>query len=125
MQRLWEKQEFYEALKEMVNLANEKDRFLCKLILRKIKFCHESYSKYAKYLQASNFIKNKLQHRCFPVKLAKFLRTPISKNICERQILSGHCSFSKQVYLVCIFDEALLRKKFYQISWSKSLIYPC
>ena len=26
--------------------------------------------------QASNFIKKRLQHRCFPVKFAKFLRTP-------------------------------------------------
>ena len=34
-----------------------------------------------------NFIKNRLQHRCFPVKFAKFLRTPILKNICERLLL--------------------------------------
>ena len=27
-------------------------------------------------LQACNFIKNRLQHRCFPVNIAKFLRTP-------------------------------------------------
>ena len=27
-------------------------------------------------LEACNFIKKTLQHRCFPVKLAKFLRTP-------------------------------------------------
>ena len=26
----------------------------------------------------------RLQHRCFPVDFAKFLRTPIVKNICER-----------------------------------------
>ena len=31
----------------------------------------------------TNFIKKRLQYRCFPVKFAKFLRTPISKNICE------------------------------------------
>ena len=30
--------------------------------------------------QACNFIKKRLQHRCFPVKLAKFLRTPFLKN---------------------------------------------
>ena len=33
-------------------------------------------------LQACNFIKNGLQRRCFPLNIAKFLRTPISKNIC-------------------------------------------
>ena len=33
-------------------------------------------------LQACNFVKERLQHRCFPVKFAKFLRTPpILKNI--------------------------------------------
>ena len=35
-------------------------------------------------LQACNFVKKRLQHRCFPVDIAKFLRTPILKNISER-----------------------------------------
>ena len=35
-----------------------------------------------------NFIKKRLQHRCFPVKFAKLLRTHISKNIYERLLLS-------------------------------------
>ena len=30
------------------------------------------------------FIKKGLQHRCFPVNIAKFLRKPILKNICVR-----------------------------------------
>ena len=30
-------------------------------------------------LQVCNFIKKRLQHRCFPVKLAKFLKTPFFK----------------------------------------------
>ena len=30
-------------------------------------------------LQACNFINKRLQHRCFPVNSAKFLKTPISK----------------------------------------------
>ena len=36
---------------------------------------------------ACNFIKNRLQHRLFPVNKATFLRTPILKNICERLLL--------------------------------------
>ena len=28
-----------------------------------------------------NFVKKRLQHRCFPVKFEKFLRTPILKNV--------------------------------------------
>ena len=34
-------------------------------------------------LEACDFIKRRLQHRCFPVKLAECLRTPILKNIWE------------------------------------------
>ena len=33
-------------------------------------------------LRACNFIKKRIQHRCFPLIIAKFLRTPILKNIC-------------------------------------------
>ena len=35
-------------------------------------------------LQASSFIKKRLQHSYFPVNIAKILRTPILKNIYER-----------------------------------------
>ena len=28
-------------------------------------------------------VKKRIQHRCFPLKFTKFLRTPISKNICK------------------------------------------
>ena len=39
-------------------------------------------------LQACNFIKKILQHWSFPMKFfAKFLRTSILKNICERLLL--------------------------------------
>ena len=37
--------------------------------------------------QTCNFIKNRLQHRYFPVNIAKFLRTSILENICERLLL--------------------------------------
>ena len=50
-----------------------------------------------------NLIKKRLQHRCFPVKFAKFLRAPISKNIYERLLLSIDL-FPKG----CIFCETLL-----------------
>ena len=35
-------------------------------------------------LRPCNFIKKRLQHRCFPVNIAKFLRKLILKNICQR-----------------------------------------
>ena len=34
-------------------------------------------------LQACNVIKKRLQHRYFAIKIAKFLRISIFKNICE------------------------------------------
>ena len=34
-------------------------------------------------LKACNVIKKRLYHRCFPGNIAKFLSTPILKNICE------------------------------------------
>ena len=36
------------------------------------------------------FIKKRLQHKCCLEKSAKFLRTPILKNICERLLLHLH-----------------------------------
>ena len=38
-------------------------------------------------LKACNLIKNRLHHRCFPVKFTKYLRKSILKNICERLLL--------------------------------------
>ena len=32
-------------------------------------------------LQSCNFLKKRLQHRCFPMNIAKFVRIPVMKNI--------------------------------------------
>ena len=37
--------------------------------------------------QACNFTEKRLQHRCFPLNIAKFLRTSILKNIYEQLLL--------------------------------------
>ena len=37
--------------------------------------------------EACNFINKRLQHRCFPMNIAKFLKTPILKNIIEWLLL--------------------------------------
>ena len=42
---------------------------------------------------ASNFIKQRLQHRYCPVNIAKFLRTPILKNICKGLLLDDKIPF--------------------------------
>ena len=44
-------------------------------------------------LKACSFIKKRLQHRCFPVNFAKFLRTPILKNICKQ------LSFVRKIFM--------------------------
>ena len=59
----------------------------------KIKPVLESLFNKVAGLKAWNFIKNRLQHSCFPVKFAKFLRTPILKNICERLLLNTEVAF--------------------------------
>ena len=41
---------------------------------------HLCWSLFLIKLQAWNFVKKRLQHRCFPVKFAKVLRTPVLKN---------------------------------------------
>ena len=38
-------------------------------------------------LKACKFVKKRFQRRRFPVKFAKFLKTPILKNICELLLL--------------------------------------
>ena len=41
----------------------------------------------AAVLKACNFIKMRLRHKYLPMNIAKILRTPILKNICEQQLL--------------------------------------
>ena len=48
----------------------------------------ESYFKKIAYLKVCNFLKKGAEHRCFPVNIAKFLRTIILKNIFERMLLT-------------------------------------
>ena len=59
-----------------------------KVAQRQISVLESPFNKVAG-LQACNFIKRRLQRRCFPVNIAKFLRTPILKNNCERLLLDN------------------------------------
>ena len=56
------------------------------------KMCSLKVRKYHRKIPVLEFffITKKIQHRCFPVKFAKFLRIPILKNICERLLLYLH-----------------------------------
>ena len=46
-----------------------------------------SVDKIARFGIYWHFIKKKLEHSCFAVNIAKLLRAPILKNICERLLL--------------------------------------
>ena len=83
----------YEPQKSPGFVQKQPPEFLCK------KRCSEKYCKFHRKTpvleslfnnvagpQACNFIKKILQYWCFPIKFAKFLRTPILRNICERLI---------------------------------------
>ena len=52
---------------------------------------HPCWSLFLIKFQASNFIKMRLQPRCFLEKFAKFVRKPILKNICEQLLLHRGC----------------------------------
>ena len=65
-----------------------------KCSIKRFFFKISQYSQKNACVKLSSFIKmqvvspalclKRLRHRCFPVNIAKFLRTPVSKNICER-----------------------------------------
>ena len=74
----------------------KKDHFKCKMLLwPQVPFKnfavftskHLCWRLFLIKLQTCNFIKKRLQHRYFPVNIAKFLRTSTLKNICERLLL--------------------------------------
>ena len=45
-----------------------------------------------------NIVKKRLQHKCFPVNMARFLRTPILENFCERLLLKILMFFYKTLF---------------------------
>ena len=64
-------------------------------------------------IQPSNFNKERLQHRCFPVNIANFLKTPVLKNICEWLLLLIVIFSQENNYMQRCFDlsEPKLHKK--------------
>ena len=52
-------------------------------------------------LEACNFLKKRLQHTCFPVKFANFLKTPsvgASESYSDGCVISNQCIMYKSVY---------------------------
>ena len=67
--------------------GNHRRGSIKKAILENFAICtekHLSLSLFLIKLQVCNFIKKRLQHKCFPVNIAEFSRTPTLKNISVR-----------------------------------------
>ena len=91
--------EFYNHIK-VLEKYNEEKVFYKKTVLNNFAIFTEKnlcwclfFNKNAG-LQVCNIIENRLQHRCFLVNIAKFLRTHILKNICEQLLLRVFPSMS-------------------------------
>ena len=91
----------------------------------------ESLFNKAADLQVYNFIEKRLQHKCFPVKLAKFLGKSILKNICERLLLKTSTLqqklfiffFFKIRIIIIIFDTLKFLLSFCAVMAFVNLLY--
>ena len=66
--------------------------------MKKAVFKH--FAIFTRKLRVCNFIKNRLQHRCFLLNVAKILVTSISKNICSLSSCFCSDSFIKSRYFI-------------------------
>ena len=66
-----------------LNFPQERRPAIYKNLFLKI----SQYSQENSCVRVCNFIKKRLQHRCFSANIAEIFRTPILKNICERLLL--------------------------------------
>ena len=67
-----------------------------------------------------NFIKKRLQHRCFPVNIANLFRIPILKNICEWLLLKQLPilkNTSEQLLLTLLLNSKNLLTSYEQLSY--------
>ena len=69
-------------------MQKQPEAVLCKKAALKISQISQENNYLQGWSPASNFIKKTLQHRCFPRKFEKLLKTPILTNISERLLLS-------------------------------------
>ena len=76
-------------------------------------------------LRLVTLLKKRLWHRCFPVKFAKVLRTPILKNICERLLLFIQILIENSIFAQCniltVNSDSHVMKIFAKIKFSPAL----
>ena len=84
-----------KALKQSTSKSSQQRFYIERAVLKKFAIFtgkHLTWSLVVIKLQAlktCNFMKKILQHRFFPVNIAKILRTPVLKNICRANQLTG------------------------------------
>ena len=99
----------YDCFPACVNRSIHRRCSIKKAFLKILRSIHrktpalESLFNKAAGLLTCNLIKKRLQHRCFPVNIAKFLKTPILKNICEGLLLCEMKIISKCNYCHALF----------------------
>ena len=72
-------------------------------------------------LEACNFVKKRLQYRCFPVDIAKFFGAPILKNTCQRLLLPIH--FSGRVWSTYVHCMNLSATHLSSLIYTGSVVY--
>ena len=94
------------------------------VIFRGKNLCWSLFFNKSAVSQSWNFIKKWLQHRCFPVNIAKFLRTPVVKNICERMFnrFSTWINNIRNIWNEYFFEKTKQQKVF-KLSWMKKLAF--
>ena len=108
---------FENILLERIQKQQSPEVFYKKAALKNVLIFTGKHLCWSLYLQVCNFIKKRLQHRCFTVNMPKFLKTPILKNICERVLLRIKDSFGKA------FSQTSLKPNAMDISFStRSLV---
>ena len=102
--------------------SSQRKCFVKKIFINIYKISRESTSAGVCFII---FIKNRLHHRCFSVKFAKFLRRPILKNISERLLLPflglkkiNHNDFVETSYNNIICERRTLKCETFFRNWS-------
>ena len=78
----------------------------------------ESYFNKVKALQACNFIRERLQHRCFPVNIAKYLRTVFLWNtsgscfLIKKQLIREKFTFREKLHIQDYNEEQMQLVKY-------------
>ena len=64
-----------------------------------------------------------LQHRCFPANIAKFLRTTLTENICERLHLSVSIGTKAATFTLAAMNEPLFAQNYFGLTLELCIVF--